>query len=249
MTQGFNTIAQFRSPVGGVLLVDKPQTWTSFDVVKKLRSTLRVKKVGHAGTLDPMATGLLILCSSTLTRRIDAFQALDKIYEGSLRLGAVTASYDAETEVFDHRPIDGIDEPGIRRATATFLGSIEQLPPMYSAVKVDGERLYKRARRGEDVARPPRSVRVDQFDILDVKLPDVRFRIQCSKGTYVRTLAHDLGQLLGCGAHLTALRRTAIGSFLVDEAWTIERISDAARADGLTQDRAMEKERADSSRS
>ncbi|MDX9758817.1 MAG: tRNA pseudouridine(55) synthase TruB [Bacteroidota bacterium] len=245
MTQGFNTIAQFRSPVGGVLLVDKPQTWTSFDVVKKIRTALRVKKVGHAGTLDPMATGLLILCSSTLTRRIDAFQALDKVYEGSFRLGAVTPSYDAETETRDHRPIDGIDDAGIRQAAARFVGTIEQLPPMYSAVKVDGERLYKRARRGEEVARTPRAVRVEQFDILDVKLPEVGFRVQCSKGTYVRTLAHDLGQMLGCGAYLTGLRRTAIGSFLVEEAWSIERISDAARAEGLTQERTTEKDRAD----
>ena len=245
MTQGFNTIAQFRSPVGGVLLVDKPQTWTSFDVVKKIRSALRVKKVGHAGTLDPMATGLLILCSSTLTRRIDAFQALDKIYEGSFRLGAVTPSYDAETEIRDVRPLDGVDEAGIRHAATTFVGAIEQLPPMYSAVKVDGERLYKRARRGEEIERTPRAVTVTHFDILEVKLPEVRFRVECSKGTYVRTLAHDLGQLLGCGAYLTGLRRTAIGSFLVDEAWSIERISDAARTDGLTQERTTEKERAD----
>ena len=244
MTQGFNTIAQFRSPVGGALLVDKPQTWTSFDVVKKIRATLRVKKVGHAGTLDPMATGLLILCSSTMTRKIDAFQALGKIYEGTLRLGAVTPSYDAETEIQDERPLTGIDADRIYAAASDYVGEIQQLPPMYSAVKVDGERLYKLARKGEVVERQPRTVTIDRFDITEVALPDVRFVVHCSKGTYVRTLAHDLGQQLGCGAYLTGLRRTAIGNFTADEAWSIEQVVDAARVEGLFREKTQETDRA-----
>jgi tRNA pseudouridine55 synthase len=244
LTQGFNTIAQFRSPVGGALLVDKPQTWTSFDVVKKIRATLRVKKVGHAGTLDPMATGLLILCSSTMTRKIDAFQALGKVYEGTLRLGAVTPSYDAETEIQDVRPLTGIEAESIVAAAADYVGEIQQLPPMYSAVKVDGERLYKLARKGEVVERQPRTVTIDRFEITEVALPDVRFVVHCSKGTYVRTLAHDLGQQLGCGAYLTGLRRTAIGNFTADEAWSIEKVVEAARAEGLFREKTQETDRA-----
>ncbi len=247
--QGFNTIAQFRSPSGGVLLVDKPKSWTSFDVVKKVRSALRVKKVGHAGTLDPMATGLLILCSSHLTKKIDAFQALGKVYEGSMRLGAVTPSYDAETDTTDERPIGEIDEARIRSATASFTGVIEQLPPMYSAVKVDGQRLYKLARKGVEVERQPRTVTIDRFRIESVVLPDVAFEVHCSKGTYVRTLAHDLGQMLECGAYLTELRRTFIGDFSVQEAWSIEQIVEEASALGLLRDRTQEQTRAGLSQS
>ena len=229
MTEGFNTIDQFRSPSGGVLLVDKPQGWTSFDVVKKVRGALRVRKVGHAGTLDPMATGLLVLCSSGMTKRIDAFQALGKVYDGRMRLGAVTPSYDAETEAQDERPLTGIDAERIREQAQAFTGVIEQLPPMSSAVKVDGRRLYKLARKGQEVERQPRTVTIERFDIDTVELPEVAFSVHCSKGTYVRSLAHDLGQRLGCGAYLTALRRSAIGSFSVEEAWTIDEIADAAR--------------------
>ncbi len=231
--QGLNTIDQFRAPSGGVLLLDKPQGWTSFDVVKKVRGTLRVKKVGHAGTLDPMATGLLILCSGTMTKSIDTFQALVKHYEGTMRLGAVTPSYDAETPEEQHRPVGDLDIEQIREAATHYLGDIEQLPPMYSAVKVDGKRLYALARKGKEVERKMRTVVVDRFDITAVTLPDVHFRVVCSKGTYVRTLAHDLGQDLGCGAYLTALRRTAIGSFLASEAWSIDAIVAEAEALGI----------------
>ncbi len=242
--QGFNTIEQFRSPGGGVLLVDKPKTWTSFDVVKKVRSALRVKKVGHAGTLDPMATGLLILCSGNLTKKIDAFQALGKVYEGRMRLGAVTPSYDAETEPVEEKPIDDVNEERIRNSAAAFVGEIEQLPPMYSAVKVEGQRLYKLARKGVEVERQPRSVTVSRFSIEDVALPDVAFEVRCSKGTYVRTLAHDLGQELGCGAYLTELRRTFIGEFSAEEAWSIEQIVEEASTSGLLRDRREEQQRA-----
>ena len=235
--QELNTIEQFRSQAGGVLLVDKPGGWTAFDVVKKIRGTLRVKKVGHAGTLDPMATGLLILCSGPMTKRLDTFQALNKQYEGSMRLGAVTASYDAETPEERPKPVSHLDVDDIRAATKPFLGDILQLPPMYSAVKVDGKRLYQLARKGKEVERRERSVKVERFDITDVQLPDASFRVVCSKGTYVRTLAHDLGQQLGCGAYLTSLRRTAIGSFHADEAWSIEDIVAYATDKGINSPR------------
>ncbi|MCB2204233.1 tRNA pseudouridine(55) synthase TruB [bacterium] len=233
---------QFCAPAGGVLLVDKPRGWTSFDVVKKVRGTLRVKKVGHAGTLDPMATGLLILCSGPMTRSIETFQALGKRYEGSMRLGAVTASYDAETPEEQHRPVGDIADDAIREATRKYIGDIQQLPPMYSAVKVDGKRLYSLARKGKEVERKPRPVHVSRFDITAVTLPDLAFSVDCSKGTYVRTLAHDLGQDLGCGAYLTALRRTAIGNFLADEAWTIDQIVDAAVQNGISLPRKEHKD-------
>ena len=227
-TEGFNTIEQFRAPEGGVLLVDKPQQWTSFDVVKKVRGALRVKKVGHAGTLDPMATGLLILCSGKMTKQIDRFQAQAKCYEGTMRLGAVTASYDADTPREDEKGFHDVTEDHIRHAAESFVGEISQLPPMYSAVKVEGQRLYKLARKGKEVERKARTVTVSRFSIDAVRLPDVDFTVDCSKGTYVRSLAHDLGQKLGCGAYLTALRRTAIGEQLVVDAWTIERLSQHA---------------------
>ena len=247
--QGFNTVEQFRSPVGGVLLVDKPQGWTSFDVVKKVRGTLRVKKVGHAGTLDPMATGLLILCSAGMTKKIEAFQALAKVYDGRFRLGAVTPSYDAETETREHRPLGDVDDSRVRTAALAFVGQIEQLPPMYSAVKVEGKRLYKLARKGEVVERSPRTVTIERFDIGEIALPDVDFSVRCSKGTYVRTLAHDLGQQLGCGAYLTALRRTAIGNFTVDEAWTIDDIVAAVRGNAPSASGGEESPRAGLSQS
>jgi tRNA pseudouridine55 synthase len=243
--QGLNTIEQFRAPTGGVLLVDKPKGWTSFDVVKKVRGTLRVKKVGHAGTLDPMATGLLILCSGPMTRRIETFQALVKHYEGSMRFGAVTPSYDAETPEEQHRPVGDLRIDDVRRAVQRYTGNIEQLPPMYSAVKVDGRRLYSLARKGQEVERKARTVHVERFEITGGTIPDLQFRVICSKGTYVRTLAHDVGQDVGCGAYLTALRRTAIGSFLAEEAWSIDAIASAAPSRG---DAAPGKERSHAGR-
>lgn len=230
--QGFNTIENFISRSGGVLLVDKPRDWTSFDVVKKVRGTLRVKKVGHAGTLDPLATGLLILCSMSMTKRIDAFQALHKTYEGRMHLGAVTASYDAATEEQDVKDTSQITPEALRVSAATFQGTISQLPPMFSAVKVDGQRLYKLARKGLEVERNPRDVQILRFDLLDISIPEVSFRVECSKGTYVRSLVHDMGQQLGCGAYLSDLRRTAIGAFTVDEAWSIDDIVKAVDRSG-----------------
>ena len=210
-----------------VLPVDKPAGWTSFDVVKKLRGMLRVRKIGHAGTLDPMATGLLICLVGKATKRMETFMQLEKTYEGVLRLGETTPSYDAETEVDARSPVAGIDEQHIQDAFRAHTGEIEQVPPMYSAVKVRGERLYKKARRGENVERPSRKVFIYAFECIERVENDVRFAVRCSKGTYIRTLAHDVGAYLGAGAHLVALRRTAIGPISVDSAWSLEALSEA----------------------
>ena len=213
---------------GAILPVDKPTDMPSFDVVEIVREGTGVKKVGHAGTLDPMATGLLIiLVARPATRLQEACMHLPKTYEATLRLGETTPSHDTETEVVERTDPSDITRAEVEEALDAFRGTIEQVPPMYSAVKVDGERLYKKARRGETVDRPPRQVRVDRFELTDWSPPEVSVRIECSKGTYVRALARDLGEALGVGAHLTALRRTAIGSFLVEESWTLAALEDA----------------------
>lgn len=216
-----NEHAQFDFQEGEVLLIDKPKGMTSFDVVKKVRSAVKVKKVGHAGTLDPMATGLLIICTGRATKTIDNYMDLTKEYTGTITLGAVTPSYDAETEVSETYDVSDISEQAINRVTEQLTGSIQQLPPAYSAVKVGGERSYKKARRGEHVQPQPRDVVVHTFEITAVELPNAHFRIECSKGTYIRTLAYDLGRLLANGGYLSALRRTKIGSSTVDDAWDL----------------------------
>lgn len=206
-----------------VLLVDKPAGLTSFDVIRRLRPALGQKRIGHAGTLDPMATGLLIvLVGREATRQQERFMALPKTYTGTLRLGETTASLDAETPVEQRRDASGISDEDLERVRASFLGEIEQIPPMYSAVKVGGERLYRAARRGEEVERRPRPVTIHRLEWSGRRGPDVDFLVACSKGTYVRTLAHDVGEALGVGAHLVALRRTGIGPFRVEEAWGLE---------------------------
>jgi tRNA pseudouridine55 synthase len=217
-------LVRFRSDDGGFLPVDKPAGWTSFDVVKKIRGALRVKKVGHAGTLDPMATGLLVLASQRSTSRIDEAQAGEKTYEGELTLGAVTPSYDADTAAQDPRPFDHVTREALERVCLSLTGEILQQPPMYSALKHKGRRLYDLARKGVTVDRPARPVSVYRFAITGVDLPRVRFEVRCSRGTYVRSLAHDLGLSLGCGAYLSALRRTAVGEFHVDRSLTVEQI-------------------------
>ena len=211
----------------GVLLVDKPQGITSFDVIRYLRPRLGTQKIGHAGTLDPMATGLLVLLVGRATKAQDALQGQPKAYEGTMRLGETTPSQDADTEVSESRSTDGVSDEAIRAAAAALTGPIEQIPPMYSAVKVDGQRLYKAARRGEEVERQPRPAMIYRYDVDDVRMPDVDVFVACSKGTYVRTLAHDLGEALGCGAHLTRLRRVAAGDFSVDDAWGLSELCDA----------------------
>ena len=203
-----------------VLLVDKPAGWTSFDVIRRLRRVLPVRKIGHAGTLDPMATGLLICLVGRATKLMEAFMGMPKEYTGTLRLGEVTPSYDADTEVSERRDWRHLTDADLEAARLRFVGDIEQRPPIYSAVKVEGERLYKKARRGETMETPPRRVSVTAFELTGRDGADVSFLVRCSKGTYVRSLAHDFGAVLGVGAHLVALRRTAIGPYRVDRAWT-----------------------------
>jgi len=210
-----------------ILAIDKPQGWTSFDVVNKIRGALRRQlgrkqiKVGHSGTLDPMATGLLLLGTGKCTRELAALQELGKEYEGSLRFGISTPSYDTDTAVNGQYPWEHITEAKIREALETFFfGEIWQVPPIYSAIKVGGQPLYKKARRGETFEPPPRRVVIYNWEILRMELPDMDFRIACSKGTYIRSLAHDLGRHLGSGACLHRLVRTRIGAYSLTGAQT-----------------------------
>lgn len=208
---------------GQLLLINKPYRWTSFDIVGKLRNAFKPMKlkVGHAGTLDPLATGLLIVCTGKMTKQIDTFQAEEKEYTGTITLGATTPSYDLETEVDQTFDLSGITEEDIRNATKQFIGDIQQYPPAHSAVKVDGERLYEKARRGEEVELRIRNVTITEFDITRIDLPEVDFRVVCSKGTYIRSLANDFGKALNNGAYLSRLRRTRSGSFHVENAHEI----------------------------
>ena len=210
--------------IEGVLLVDKPAAHTSHDVVARLRGILRMKRIGHAGTLDPMATGLLVILVGKATRVSQYLMGLDKEYEGAVELGRTTDSQDADGEVITTRPVPPLGEAELKAALQGFIGDQYQLPPMYSAIKIGGVPLYKSARRGEEVEREPRFVRVVSWELMGLALPRFDFRMRVSKGTYVRTLAHDLGERLGCGAHLAALRRTGIGAFRVSDALTLEQL-------------------------
>ncbi|MCB9047497.1 MAG: tRNA pseudouridine(55) synthase TruB [Chitinophagales bacterium] len=202
---------------GGVILVDKPYEWTSFDVVNRLRKQLKVK-IGHAGTLDPLATGLLICCTGKFTKKITEYQKQPKEYTGIFHLGAVTPTYDLESEPERFASYEGLSDDDIRNATTQFTGNIEQLPPIHSAIKKDGKRAYEYARAGKEIKLDARPVQITEFEITAIKLPEVHFRVACSTGTYIRSLAHDFGQVLGCGAYLQALRRTKIGDFSADNA-------------------------------
>jgi tRNA pseudouridine55 synthase len=206
---------------GEVLLIDKPREWTSFDVVNKLRYQIKIKKIGHAGTLDPLATGLLILCTGRMTKQIDTFQAQEKEYEGTLVLGKTTPSIDLETDFDSESATDHLTPAILEESKKAFTGSIQQIPPMYSAVKVDGQPVYKKARKGKEVVLQPRQVEVSVFEIDTHHLPEVHFRIVCSKGTYIRSLVRDFGEKLGVGAYLADLRRTRIGDFHVKDAYGI----------------------------
>jgi tRNA pseudouridine55 synthase len=208
----------------GVLLVDKPRDHTSHDVVARLRGKLKTRRIGHAGTLDPMATGLLVILVGKATRISQYLISLDKEYEGTVELGKVTDSQDAEGEVMETRPVPALTEDEVKAAIKTFLGDQYQTPPMYSAIKIDGVPLYKSARKGVEVEREPRFIRVMNWDLTRFALPHLDFRLRCTKGTYVRTLAHDLGQKLGCGGHLSALRRTATDKFHISQALTLDQI-------------------------
>lgn len=218
--------AEFNFAEGEMLLIDKPLTWTSFDVVGKVRNSLKPLKlkVGHAGTLDPLATGLLIVCTGKLTKKIDSYQAEDKEYTGTITLGGTTPSYDLETEIDELFPIDHITEQMIFDAAKTFEGDIQQFPPAHSAIKINGERVYEKARRGEDVEIKSRQVRINSFEIEKIELPNVYFRISCSKGTYIRSLAYDFGKVLQSGSHLSSLRRTKSGDYRVENAWNLEQL-------------------------
>jgi tRNA pseudouridine55 synthase len=209
---------------GRVLLVHKPQGWTSFDVVHRLRWILGVKKAGHAGTLDPMATGLLVICTGRKTKEIGQFLGLDKEYTVHMILGARTASYDAETAITERRSTEGITEDKVREVVSEFVGPQTQIPPMWSAAKVDGTRLYKLARKGKTVERTPREVYIRSITPLQIDVPDVLLKVECSKGTYIRTLVDDIGIRLGCGAHVAALERTRIGKFRLEDALSIEEV-------------------------
>lgn len=213
-----------RKELEGVLLVDKPSDHTSHDVVARLRRKLNMKRIGHAGTLDPMATGLMILLIGKATRISQYLISLDKEYEGTIELGKVTDSQDAEGEVLETRPVPPLTEAEVRTAMQGFLGDQYQTPPMFSAIKIDGVPLYKSARKGEDVEREPRFIRVMEFELKRFVSPHIDFRLKCTKGTYVRTIAHDFGHRLGCGAHLSALRRTATQSFTLADALTLDQI-------------------------
>ncbi|MCX6944184.1 MAG: tRNA pseudouridine(55) synthase TruB [Verrucomicrobiota bacterium] len=208
----------------GVLLVDKPTDHTSHDVVARLRRKLNMRKIGHAGTLDPMATGLLIMLIGKATRISQYLISLDKEYEGTIQLGQTTDSQDADGEVLETRPVPPLTEAEARAVMQSFLGDQYQMPPMFSAIKIDGVPLYKSARKGEDIVREPRFIRVMSFDLTRFAPPQLDFRLRSSKGTYVRTIAHDLGQKLGCGAHLSALRRTATDRFNISQALTLDAI-------------------------
>lgn len=207
---------------GQVILVDKPVNWTSFNVVARIRRLAKVKKVGHAGTLDPLATGLLIVCTGKKTKEISEYQAQRKKYTGVITLGKSSPSMDLATEITETVLPKDLNEEKILSARNKFLGNIEQVPPMFSALKHKGQALYKLARAGKEVERAARQVEIFSFDITKIKLPDVHFEIACSKGTYIRVIADDFGKELGCGGILSLLRRTEIGDYKVDDAFNLD---------------------------
>ena len=212
-------------------MVNKPYNWTSFDVVGKLRNSFKPLKlkVGHAGTLDPLATGLLIICTGKMTKQIDSFQAQEKEYTGTLVLGASTPSYDMETDTDQEFDISNISQQQIKDACKQFIGDIQQYPPAHSAIKIDGERLYEKARRGEEVELRSRNVTITEFEITGIALPEINFRVVCSKGTYIRSLVNDFGKALNNGAYLSKLTRTRSGEYKVEDAWEVMELVTAIR--------------------
>ena len=216
---------------GQLLLIDKPLNWTSFQVVNKIRWELKNKfgikklKVGHAGTLDPLARGLLLVCTGKMTKKISEIQALVKEYTGTFTLGATTPSYDLETPIDGTFPIDHLDDNALKEVINQFTGVVDQYPPVFSAIKKDGKRLYEYARKGEEIKIKSRQVEILAFELTKIKLPTIDFYVKCSKGTYIRSLANDYGKALGSGAHLSSLRRTAIGLHRIEDAYTIEQIT------------------------
>jgi tRNA pseudouridine55 synthase len=207
---------------GQVILLDKPLGWTSFDVVRKVRNLTRIKKVGHAGTLDPLATGLLIVCTGKFTKEINRYMGMEKEYTGTFTIGAITPTYDLESEPIQQRPFGHVTSADINRAVQQLTGPIMQVPPQHSAIKKDGQPVYLAARKGKEIQLEPRPVTIYSFEITAVDLPVVHFKVVCSTGTYIRSLANDLGQLLGTGAYLSSLRRTRIGEFNAEDALSPE---------------------------
>jgi tRNA pseudouridine55 synthase len=214
---------------GQLMLIDKPIEWTSFNVITKIRSLIHIRKVGHAGTLDPLATGLLIVCTGKFTKRINEYMAQEKEYTGTIVLGAVTETFDFESEPTNLKPTDHLTPEQIKLATVPFTGEIMQVPPMHSAIKKDGKRLYELARKGETIELQPRKLFIKVFEITAIELPIVSFRVVCSTGTYIRSLANDFGAALGCGGYLGSLRRTRIGGFHVTDAMNIEQLEDTVK--------------------
>jgi tRNA pseudouridine55 synthase len=207
---------------GQVLLIDKPLHWTSFDVVRKIRSLVKIKKVGHAGTLDPLATGLLIVCTGKFTKKINEYMGMEKEYTGTFVLGAVTPTYDLESQPTYVKDFSYLSEEQIHSATAPFTGEIKQVPPIHSAIKKDGKPVYLLARKGIDVQLEPRTITISSFTIEKIELPVIHFKVVCTTGTYIRSLANDYGKELGCGAYLSSLRRTRIGVFLAESAMQMQ---------------------------
>jgi tRNA pseudouridine55 synthase len=230
MSNSFKSIQDFAD--GQLLLINKPYEWTSFDVVGKLRNAFKPLKlkVGHAGTLDPLATGLLIVCTGKMTKQIDTFQAEEKEYTGTMVLGATTPTYDLESEPEAKFDTSHLTDEEIKAACAQFTGDIQQYPPAHSAIKIDGERLYEKARRGEEVELRLRSVTISEFEITRIALPEVDFRVVCSKGTYIRSLVNDFGAALNNGAYMSALRRTRSGNYRIADAHEILELVDTIRA-------------------
>ena len=235
MSNSFRTIQDFAD--GQLLLINKPFEWTSFDVVGKLRNAFKPLKlkVGHAGTLDPLATGLLIICTGKMTKQIDTFQAEEKEYTGTMVLGATTPTYDLESEPEAKFDTSHLTDEEIKAACAQFTGDIQQYPPAHSAIKIDGERLYEKARRGEEVELRLRNVTISEFEITRIELPEVDFRVVCSKGTYIRSLVNDFGAALNNGAYMSALRRTRSGNYRIEDAHEILELVDTIRTLKVTQ--------------
>jgi len=230
MKSAINSFQDFTD--GQLLLVNKPYNWTSFDVVGKLRNSFKPLKlkVGHAGTLDPLATGLLIICTGKMTKQIDTFQAQEKEYTGAMILGATTPSYDMETDADQQFDIGHITEQQIKDACKQFIGDIQQYPPAHSAIKIDGERLYEKARRGEEVELRLRNVTISEFEITEIELPEINFRVVCSKGTYIRSLVNDFGKALHNGVYLSKLRRTRSGDYKIEDAWEVMELVEIIRS-------------------
>jgi tRNA pseudouridine55 synthase len=207
---------------GQVLLINKPLEWTSFDVVRKIRNTIKIKKVGHAGTLDPLATGMLILCTGKFTKRINEYMAQEKEYTGTFTLGATTPTYDLESEPTDLKDYNSVTPEQLQEIARQYTGELLQVPPMHSAIKKDGKRVYELARKGQTIELEPRKITIKEFEITNIEMPVVHFRVVCSTGTYIRSLANDVGKAAGCGAYLSSLCRTRIGAFTLNKAMTMD---------------------------